>query len=132
MACELMEYRDPRGRAPVAYSRIMSQMNLSRETVEAAASRFGVTIPEEHFACEKKRGRPKVEKKRSVQAETVEDLLSRMVISEDDEARSEAETVVMSENDETEESQGGEAAGEAAAAEAAIASATLSKRDDSR
>ncbi len=99
MESDLMEYRDAKGRGPVAYSRIMSQLGLSRERVEAEASRLGVTIPEEHFASEKKRGRPKVEKKKKAQAETVEDLLSKMVTDED-EAMSEAETDVMSESEE--------------------------------
>jgi hypothetical protein len=105
---DMMEFRDPKGRSPVAYSRIMSQLGLSRERVEAEACRLGVTIPEEHFATEKKRGRPKVEKKRSEKAETVEDLLSRMVTDED-EARSEAETVVMSDNEGSEEASSAEA-----------------------
>jgi hypothetical protein len=103
LSSDLMEYRDPKGRAPVAYSRIMSQLGLSRATVEAEAVRLGVTIPEEHFATEKKRGRPKVEKKVKAQAETVEDLLSRMVTESDDEASSQAETVLMSDNEEAEE-----------------------------
>jgi hypothetical protein len=105
---DVMEFRDPKGRAPVAYSRIMAQLDLSRETVEAEAARLGVTILEEHFAREKKRGRPKVEKKVKAQAETVEDLLSRMVTETDDEVSSEAGTVLMSDNDEAEEGEKGE------------------------
>ena len=107
MSSDAMGFRDPKGRAPVSYSRIMTQMGLSRETVEAEAARLGVTIPEEHFAMEKKRGRPAVEKKRKAQAETVEDLLSRMVTESDDseEVSSQAETVVMSDNDESDEAE---------------------------
>jgi hypothetical protein len=105
---DLMEFRDPKGRAPVAYSRIMAQLDLSRDTVEAEAVRLGVTIAEEHFATEKKRGRPKVEKKVKAQAETVEDLLSRMVTESDDEVSSQADTVLMSDNDEAEEGEKGE------------------------
>jgi hypothetical protein len=105
MTCDLMEFRDPKGRAPVAYSRIMSQLGLSRDTVEAEAGRLGVTIPEEHFACEKKRGRPKVEKKQKAQAETVEDLLSRMVTESDDETNSQTDTALMSDNEESEDAE---------------------------
>ncbi len=112
MKSDVMEFRDPKGRAPVAYSRIMSQMGLSRETVEAEAVRLGVTIPEEHFAAEKKRGRPPVEKKRKAQAETVEDLLSRMVTESDEsyEVNSQADTVLMSENEDAEDAEDAESA----------------------
>ena len=113
MSSDAMEFRDPKGRAPVAYSRIMSQLGLSRDTVEAEASRLGVTIAEEHFATEKKRGRPPVEKKRKAQAETVEDLLSRMVTESDEsdesyEVNSQADTVVMSENEDAEDAESAE------------------------
>lgn len=64
MACGLYEYKDPKGKAPIHYTKIMAKLNLTREKVEEEAAKFGIVIPEEHF-CEPekvKRGRPKSDK----------------------------------------------------------------------
>jgi hypothetical protein len=54
------EYRDPKGRAPIAYAKVMQKLKLTREQVEAEAAKFNVTLEEVDFAsAESKRGRPK-------------------------------------------------------------------------
>lgn len=55
-----IEYRDPKGRSPIAYAKIMQKLKLTRETVEAAAAKENVILSESDFVMpESKRGRPK-------------------------------------------------------------------------
>ena len=96
-------FRCPKGRAPVAYMKVMQKLKLDRSTVEAEAGKFNLTIDEMHFAAveveekKEKAGRPKAPKKKVVSAETVEDLFA-LLVEEDD-----AETVIMTESEEEEE-----------------------------
>jgi hypothetical protein len=54
------EFRDPKGRAPMAYAKVMQKLKLTREQVEAEAAKFNVVLEESDFAMpESKRGRPK-------------------------------------------------------------------------
>jgi len=65
LAVGLYEFKDSKGKSPVAYTKIMKKLNLSKEDVLMEANKLNLTIPEEHFevnAAESKRGRPKSEK----------------------------------------------------------------------
>jgi hypothetical protein len=54
------DYRDPKGRGAVHYTKVLSKQKLTREMVCEEAEKFGLTIDEHHFvAPEVKRGRPK-------------------------------------------------------------------------
>ena len=58
----LYEFKDAKGKSPVAYTKLMKKLNISKEEVELEAWRLGYTIPSEHFevcALQSKRGRPK-------------------------------------------------------------------------
>jgi hypothetical protein len=58
------EYVDPKGRRPVAYTKVMRKYKVSEEQVLAEAGKFNIKILAEHFvspAAESKRGRPKKE-----------------------------------------------------------------------
>jgi len=60
MKCGIMEYKDPQGKSPIAFTKIMKKLNLSREEVELEGKRLGISIPECHFEEKiEKRGRPK-------------------------------------------------------------------------
>ena len=106
MACELLEYRDPKAhKQTLPFANVMSKLNITRETAEAEALKFGLTIPEEHFverasrrgrpkkdasasdtdsesgdSKPKKRGRPKKEKK-VIAASIGDDLIASLVAS---------------------------------------------------
>jgi hypothetical protein len=55
-----LEFRDPKGRAPIAYAKVVQKLKLTREQVEAEAAKFNVVLEESDFAMpESKRGRPK-------------------------------------------------------------------------
>ena len=104
MACDLLEYRDPKaGKQTIPFANVMAKLSITREAAEAEATKFGLTIPEEHFQeraarrgrpkkdasasdsdsetsskQEKKRGRPKKEKK-VITASVGDDLIAQLV-----------------------------------------------------
>jgi len=61
----VFEYVDPKGRKPVAYTKVMKKYKVSEEQVLAEAGKFGINIIPAHFEVpseDTKRGRPKKEK----------------------------------------------------------------------
>jgi hypothetical protein len=61
----IMEYVDPKGRKPVAYTKIMKKLKVSQEDVIAEARKFNMEVNEVHFVeaiVDGKRGRPKTSK----------------------------------------------------------------------
>ena len=54
------EYRDPKGKAPIAYGKVMQKLKLTEEQVQTEAEKQNVELPEGIFnAPIAKRGRPK-------------------------------------------------------------------------
>ena len=55
------DYRDPKGRAPVHFTKVMKKQKLTEEQVLLEAAKFGMEISASHFAEpeQQKRGRPK-------------------------------------------------------------------------
>jgi hypothetical protein len=60
MAVGIFEYVDPKGRKPVAYTKIMKKYKLSEEQVIEEGNKLNIKINPEHFVVieEVKRGRP--------------------------------------------------------------------------
>ena len=55
-------FKDPKGKSPIAYGNVMERLKLNREEVEREATRLGIELSEEDFEISKKqRGRPKKE-----------------------------------------------------------------------
>lgn len=64
-AVGILEYVDPKGRRPVAYTKVMKKYKVNKEQVVEEAGKFHMNIAEVHFEVvesESKRGRPKTEK----------------------------------------------------------------------
>jgi chemotaxis protein histidine kinase CheA len=64
-AVGILEYVDPKGRRPVAYTKVMKKYKVSQEQVLEEAGKFNMNIAPVHFEVvesESKRGRPKTEK----------------------------------------------------------------------
>ncbi len=64
-AVGIFEYTDPKGRKPVAYTKVMKKYKITQEQALEEAGKFNININEEHFAvpeADKKKGRPKTEK----------------------------------------------------------------------
>jgi hypothetical protein len=65
LKCGVYEFRDPKGKIPIAYTKLMSKLKFTREEVENEAKKLNYEIDPMHFEYteEPKRGRPKTEKK---------------------------------------------------------------------
>jgi len=65
MAVGVFEFVDPKGRKPVAYTKVMKKYKLTQEQVEEEAGKLGIVINPDHFVApegDSKRGRPSVPK----------------------------------------------------------------------
>jgi flagellar biosynthesis GTPase FlhF len=66
LAVDIFEYVDPKGRKPVAYTKVMKKYKLDEEQVMQEAAKFNINIITEHFVAPEtdgvKRGRPKTTK----------------------------------------------------------------------
>jgi hypothetical protein len=118
MACGLYEFKDTKGKSPVAYSKIMKKFNVDKDAVLAEAERLGVKVSEEHFeiqASESKRGRPKTDKvekepkgakgrpkktKKVLELAEDEDLFSALVAKANSETSTPKSVIVEEENEE--------------------------------
>ena len=115
-----MDFKDPNGKSPVAYTKIMKKLKLSEEQVREEACKLGITIADVHFIVEeavkksakaskadnsssesheKKKGRPKKEKKVLEVEGATNDLFASLVAeansSSEDEEDVEEETPVV-------------------------------------
>ena len=63
LATGLYEFKDPKGRSPISYIKVITKLNITLEQVSEETGKTGKTIPSEHLVVvEKKlsgRGRPK-------------------------------------------------------------------------
>jgi hypothetical protein len=60
----LMDFRDSNGKAPIAFTKVMKKLKISRSDVEEEASKLNIEINPIHFEEEKReKGRPKKAKK---------------------------------------------------------------------
>jgi hypothetical protein len=105
LGCFMMDFRDSKGRAPIAYSKIMEKSKLTREQVELEAGKLNIVIDDVHFVVVEKKveaGRPKAVKKTVtvVESATVEDLFAQLV---DEESEDETATVLISSSEDEEE-----------------------------
>ena len=59
LAADTFGYVDPKGRKPTAYTKVMRKYKISQEEALEEASKFGITINQDHFIApeEPKRGR---------------------------------------------------------------------------
>ena len=70
MEAGLMEFKDPSGKSPVHYSKIMKKLKLTREAVLEEGEKMGKKIHPVHLEVqEEKRGRPKAVKEVKEKAE---------------------------------------------------------------
>jgi len=65
MASGILDYVDPKGRKPIAYTKVMKKYKLTKEMVLEEAGKLNVNINSEHFVAPEesvKRGRPSTQK----------------------------------------------------------------------
>ena len=105
-------YKDAKGRSPIAYTKVMAKLKLSREDVMMEAGKFNVVVNEDHFKIvekqkkvkevkeskgDKKRGRPKKNEK-LMEVDSNEDLFAGLVAEAEAEVGS-VNAVCSSDND---------------------------------
>ncbi len=83
LATGLYEFKDPKGRSPVSYVKVLEKLKLSNDAALEESGKLNIEIPEEHFVVVEKskktsvaRGRPK--KTGAVEAENVTDLFAKL------------------------------------------------------
>jgi flagellar biosynthesis GTPase FlhF len=90
LATGLYEFKDPKGRSPVSYVKVLEKLKLSVESALEESGKLNIEIPDEHFVVVEKskkasvaRGRPK--KTGAVEAENVTDLFAKLSAEGDEE-----------------------------------------------
>jgi hypothetical protein len=147
---EGVEYKDPSGKSPTPYVKVMKKLKVSREEVEEEASKLWMVINPIHFETDavkrsgrpalkkkaevgevKPKGRPKKAKKVLELAGEEEDLFASLVMSankqndSEDEQDEDADTVIMSDSEGEDEKETSILAAKLAADEEAKLSAKL-------
>jgi hypothetical protein len=76
----LYEFKDPKGRNPVSYLKVLEKLKLSKDNAEEEACKLNIEISGEHFVVlekeKKSKGRPK--KTGVVEADNVSDLFAKL------------------------------------------------------
>ena len=121
---EGVEFKDPSGKSPTAYSIVMKKLKLTKEQVEEEAGKFNIKLSPNHFVevaskksgrppkADKKekgeskpKGRPKKSKKVLELAGEEEDLFASLVMSANKQDVSDEEEVEIESNDDSIEEQ---------------------------
>jgi hypothetical protein len=110
-----LEFRDPKGRSPVSYLKVMKKKGWSMEDVKREAENKGLKL-DEHLEKKEKRGRPKKEKK-EVESTGITDLFANIVAEEIEEKESSKEQAAVNEAKEEKEAQAAVKAAKAQAVE---------------
>ena len=84
MANGLYEFKDPKGRSPISYLKVLEKLKLTKEAAIEEAGKSHSEIPNEHFVVleksKKSKGRPSkvVKKTGAVEADNVSDLFAKL------------------------------------------------------
>ena len=86
---KLYEFKDPKGRSPMSYIKVLEKMKLSIEKASEEAGKLSIVIPNEHLISvevpKKTKGRPKsVKKSGAVEANDVSDLFAKLTVENND------------------------------------------------
>jgi hypothetical protein len=98
LATGLYEFKDPKGRSPVSYVKVLEKLKLSVDTALEESGKLSIEIPEEHFVVlagakeksKKSKGRPK-KTGGAIEAENVTDLFAKLSAEGDEEDIEEGE-----------------------------------------
>jgi hypothetical protein len=86
LASGLYEFKDPKGRSPVAYVKVLEKLKLSSEQALEEAVKLNIELSEEHFEVVAKtvKGRPK-KTGAAIEADNVTDLFAKLTAEGEDE-----------------------------------------------
>ena len=75
----LYEFKDPKGRSPLPYLKVLLKLTLTSDQALEEAAKLNLTIPECHFEVVEKVKKPSSKKEKvAVQAENVDDLFKQL------------------------------------------------------
>jgi len=85
LATGLYEFKDPKGRSPVSYVKVLEKLKLSVDSAQEELGKLNIEIPEEHFVVlagakekSKKGSVARVRPKGAIEAENVTDLFAKL------------------------------------------------------
>jgi hypothetical protein len=89
LATGLYEFKDPKGRSPVSYVKVLEKLKLSSEQALEEAGKLYIELSEEHFVVVEKskkalKGRPK-KAVGAIEADNVTDLFAKLTAEGEDE-----------------------------------------------
>jgi hypothetical protein len=107
-ATGIFEFVDPKGRRPIAYTKVMKKYKISEEQAIEEAGKFNITINSEHFVAPEeavKRGRPsnKAEKEQKVKGTKGRPKKSKKVLEIEGDEEDLFASLVAQANEESEE-----------------------------
>jgi chemotaxis protein histidine kinase CheA len=89
----IMEFRDPKGKAPTPFVKVMKKLKISREDVEEEAGKKNIVINDIHFQEEevekKEKGRPKKPRRQIELADDSTDLFAALVAKANEDSEEE-------------------------------------------
>jgi hypothetical protein len=94
IATGLYEFKDPKGRSPTRYVKVLNKLKLSETDAMENANKLNVILDYEHFVAEdakKTKGRPK-KSSSVIEAENVTDLFAKLTVDAEDELETDDET----------------------------------------
>jgi hypothetical protein len=106
LKCDILEYKDPKGKQTIPYANVMKKLNIDKEEALKEAEKLGWSIPDCHFELKSsKRGRPKKDtsaedrpkkEKEVVTANVGEDLIASLIQESQEEKAEETNAVSVS------------------------------------
>jgi len=107
-AVGIFEYVDPKGRKPIAYTKVMKKYKITEEQVLAEADKLNIIINKDHFVVHEdtKRGRPKTEKAPKEKAAKGRPKKSKKVLEIEGDDEDLFATLVAEANEDSEENTG--------------------------
>jgi len=86
LATELYSFKDPKGRSPVSYVKLLEKLKLSAEDALTEAGNKNIELSEEHFIVVEKltKGRPKKTVKQVESSDNVGDLFAKLTAEKED------------------------------------------------
>jgi hypothetical protein len=92
LASGLYEFKDPNGRSPISYLKVLEKLKLTIDMAIEEAGKLSIEIPNEHLVpiekSKKTKGRPcnLLKKKDSIEEDNVADLFAKLSIEGDEES----------------------------------------------
>ena len=86
LAVELYSFKDPKGRSPVSYVKLLEKLKLSVEDAVVEAGNKNIELSEEHFIVVEKltKGRPKKTSQTIESSDNVGDLFAKLTAEKED------------------------------------------------